>query len=290
LKGYWQLNNKRYSKESDLLRLRLETGERFKQFRIKVDKTQNEVATKLGKSNSWLSSVENGEHNLLIPDLLLLCEYYGVSPSYFLDQESSVFGSNSIGNLDPTELTQLFFNKMNSILPVQVPIYMQSEYIYGEDIKPFDYVFWSRQRIATREIIGVQAQTNNMVQNPYQSIFANDRVIFQINTPMRVGVGAIWSFQRKGFENTNGLSIVEIKRKKNQWFYYNSGCPEDMPLQESQYIGMAIHKNSTTGFENINPLWQGFEPKDHTLKLDSEIKAKITKEDNWIKENLRIFK
>ena len=103
MKGYWQLNNKRYSKESDLLRLRLETGERFKQFRIKVDKTQNEVATKLGKSNSWLSSVENGEHNLLIPDLLLLCEYYGVSPSYFLDQESSVFGSNSIGNLDPTE-------------------------------------------------------------------------------------------------------------------------------------------------------------------------------------------
>ncbi len=283
------MNIKKYSNESQLLRLRLETGERFKQFRIKVDKSQKEVAQALGKSNSWLSSVENGEHNLLIPDLLMLCQYYGVSPSYFLDQESSVFGSQSVGNLDPTELTQMYFNKMNSILPVQIPIYMQSEYIYGENPKPFDYVFWSRQRIATREIIGVQAQTNNMVNNLYQPIYSNDRVIFQLNTPMRIGVGAIWSFQRKGFESTNGLSIVEIRKKGKNWTYYNSGCSEEMPLQESQFIGMAIHKNSTHNFETVNPLWQGFEPATHKLESKSEIQAKITQEDNWINDELGIM-
>jgi len=280
------VNIKKFNNESDLLRLRLETGERFKQFRIKVDKTQTEVARSIGKSNSWLSSVENGEHNLLIPDLLILCQFYGVSPSYFLDQESNVFGQNSIGNIDPTELTQMFFNRMNSILPIQVPIYMQSEYIYGADVKPFDYVFWSRVRIATREIIGVQAQTNNMADNPYQSIYANDRVVFQLNTPLRIGVGAIWSFQRKGFENTNGLSIVEIKKKKSGWYYCNSGTPKDMPLQESQYIGMAIHKNSTKGFEAVSPLWHGFEAKDVTQNDNKEISAKITQEDTWVKGNL----
>ena len=241
--------------------LKVEIGERFRQFRQKISKSQLEVANAIGKSNSWLSSVANGEHHLLIHDLVLLWQYYGVSTSYFLDSQSNVFTNNQVGITDPIELTEMFFRKMNSILPVRVPVYLQSQYTLDSIDEPIDYIYWSRQKTQSREVIIVQAQTNNMCKNKISPIAKNDRVIFQINTPMRTGIGAIMSFRRKNFEDTNGLSIVEILKENDSWFYNNQALKEPIPLDPNQYIGMAIQCIKTYPFEKHNPTW---------LKYDSD--------------------
>ena len=248
-----------YNQNTNLLKV--EIGERFRQFRQKISKSQLEVANAIGKSNSWLSSVENGEHHLLIHDLVLLCQYYGVSTSYFLDSQSNVFTNNQVGITDPIELTEIYYRKMNSILPVRVPVYLQSQYTLDSIGEPIDYIYWSRQKTQSREVIMVQAQTNNLSNNHISSIGKNDRVVFQVNTPMRPGIASIMSFRRKNFEDTTGLSIVEILKEKKSWFYINQSLKEPIPLDPNQYIGMAIQIIKTYQFETHNPTW---------LKYDSD--------------------
>ena len=247
------------NQSTNLLKLKLVNG--FDNSDKKYQNHNLKLQTQLAKSNSWLSSVENGEHHLLIHDLVLLCQYYGVSTSYFLDSQSNVFTNNQVGITDPIELTEMFFRKMNSILPVRVPVYLQSQYTLDIIGEPIDYIYWSRQKTQSREVIMVQAQTNNMCKNKISPIAKNDRVIFQINTPMRTGIGAIMSFRRKNFEDTNGLSIVEILKENDSWFYNNQALKEPIPPDPNQYIGIAIQCIKTYPFEKHNPTW---------LKYDSD--------------------
>jgi len=51
------------------------------------DKTQQEIATVLGTSQTMYARYERGDNELPIRHLITLCEYYGVSSDYILGLE-----------------------------------------------------------------------------------------------------------------------------------------------------------------------------------------------------------
>ena len=57
---------------------------RMRDLREDADKTQQEIATLLGTSQTMYARYERGANELPIRHLVTLCEYYGVSADYFL--------------------------------------------------------------------------------------------------------------------------------------------------------------------------------------------------------------
>ena len=62
----------------------MEYYHRLKGLREDNDKSQTEIATYLGTSQSYYAKYENGKRPLPIDRLKLLCEYYNVSADYIL--------------------------------------------------------------------------------------------------------------------------------------------------------------------------------------------------------------
>ena len=57
---------------------------RMRDLREDADKTQQEIATVLGTSQTMYARYERGANELPIRHLVTLCEYYMVSADYFL--------------------------------------------------------------------------------------------------------------------------------------------------------------------------------------------------------------
>ena len=57
---------------------------RMRDLREDADKTQQQIASLLGTSQTMYARYERGANELPIRHLVRLCEYYGVSADYFL--------------------------------------------------------------------------------------------------------------------------------------------------------------------------------------------------------------
>ena len=57
---------------------------RMRDLREDADKTQQQIASLLGTSQTMYARYERGANELPIRHLIRLCEYYGVSADYFL--------------------------------------------------------------------------------------------------------------------------------------------------------------------------------------------------------------
>ncbi len=57
---------------------------RLTDLRIDNDLTQIEVAKIINKSQQGYAHIENGRANISVDDLIILCEFYKVSPDYIL--------------------------------------------------------------------------------------------------------------------------------------------------------------------------------------------------------------
>ena len=62
----------------------MEYIKRMRDLREDSDKTQQEIATILGTSQTMYARYERGANELPIHHLLTLCDYYGVSADYLL--------------------------------------------------------------------------------------------------------------------------------------------------------------------------------------------------------------
>jgi len=58
--------------------------ERLRELRVEHGKDQREIAERLGISQPQYSKMESGIHDLSINRLLLLCDFYEISPNDFL--------------------------------------------------------------------------------------------------------------------------------------------------------------------------------------------------------------
>lgn len=54
-------------------------GKALRELRNKAGLTMLEVASKQGKTKSWLSEIENGRKNVYFEDAKWLCKLYGVT-------------------------------------------------------------------------------------------------------------------------------------------------------------------------------------------------------------------
>ena len=64
--------------------------DRLTNMRIDRDLTQSEVAKVLSKSQQGYDHIEKRRAKLSIEDFMKLCEYYNVSPDYFLGYTKKV--------------------------------------------------------------------------------------------------------------------------------------------------------------------------------------------------------
>jgi transcriptional regulator with XRE-family HTH domain len=76
----------RYSNETVEGRKRAQglIGARIKDARLSRGMTQKDLAEKFGKSNMWLSVIENGENSILLLDLLRVAEETGYDLMWFV--------------------------------------------------------------------------------------------------------------------------------------------------------------------------------------------------------------
>lgn len=84
----------RYSNETVEGRKRAQglIGARIKDARLSRGMTQKDLAEKFGKSNMWLSVIENGENSILLLDLLRVAQETGYDLSWFVQDLTDVQG------------------------------------------------------------------------------------------------------------------------------------------------------------------------------------------------------
>ena len=61
--------------------------ERFKDLRRKKGVKANEMSIALGNHNGYVSKIERGHTQPSLDAFFYICEYFGVPPKYFLDEE-----------------------------------------------------------------------------------------------------------------------------------------------------------------------------------------------------------
>ena len=71
----------------------LDYRRRLREIREDRDLTQAQVAKVLHKSQQGYSHIENGRAELKIDDLILLCNYYGLSADYIIGRTDEPRGA-----------------------------------------------------------------------------------------------------------------------------------------------------------------------------------------------------
>ncbi|MBS40903.1 MAG: hypothetical protein CMM83_04165 [Rhodospirillales bacterium] len=198
-----------------------------------ANKSQREISKLMDKSPAWLSQIEAGAIAISTEDLIKLSAIYGTTPGQIIDINPTM----AMGNLDLQEVLDSFYMKISNSLPVEIPVYLHSDYTIAGTPQPIDYIYWSRNKVSNRELILIHYQTKNL--EPV--IIPNDRLVIQTNSAPSPGIGAIWSMNRVAF-GTPGLSIVEIVEKNGLlfWRVNNTKNADMLPLYENQFVGKVI--------------------------------------------------
>ncbi len=64
----------------------------LRRYRKASDLSQDELAKRLGKPQSWVSKIESGERRLDLVEFLRLCETAGIDGKSFLDELRTAMG------------------------------------------------------------------------------------------------------------------------------------------------------------------------------------------------------
>ena len=223
-------------------------GQQFKTLRIENGYTQKELADLIGVSFQTIQKYEKG---LITPNLDIIhtyCTIFTKKPGYFL---SSVMPLNtgdqsfSEQKLDiRSALTDIAY-KLDAYEPVEIPVYAQRDHRIGVDKEmAYDYVYFSRQRLAGRDNLFImQAQMNCL----YPDIKPNDRMMIDPDLDMAEGLAIIQlkNKPRKAFKS-RGSSVVRLVENDGKFFYVNNRkegtqiSQEPRPLLAGEYQGMII--------------------------------------------------
>lgn len=82
-------------------------GARLKEARLNTGRTQADIATSLGRPQSYVAKLESGEHGLSAVDLVYLAAALGLEPSVLLEQVLDVLGYREGGNFKRVALPRV---------------------------------------------------------------------------------------------------------------------------------------------------------------------------------------
>lgn len=227
------------------LNLKQLVGNRLKKARESKSITIREAAENINKTYQWLSAIENGINYINLDDLQKLASLYMVQISQLVDRYP-----NQVGPLNIEERLRNFTNEIINNLPVSIPVFSHFGYLNkGEIQQPHDYIYWSRQRVAGRNLRIVQLQTNNLAPD----LEANDRVVIEVGVNPTEGIGAFYLDEpRQDFNDTAGVRIVYYEVK-------NGACLVHLPAHEyiKEYPISSFHGQIIQGIKNMYTLNSG---------------------------------
>lgn len=112
-------------------------GRRVAELRKKRGLTQRELASRLARkrTQAWVSTLESGHLNANAHDLFEIATILETTVGEFFCAPSQAFGSSSLSVDD-------LLNEVNARLPIEMPMYLQSE-LGKPDPDPIDYQYTS---------------------------------------------------------------------------------------------------------------------------------------------------
>lgn len=85
------------------------TQNRIAQLRIQKHVSAHDMSLSLGQNNNYIDQIENKKTLPSLSDLFYICEYFGITPQQFFDEDSSypAFFMEFINNLKKLDETSL---------------------------------------------------------------------------------------------------------------------------------------------------------------------------------------
>lgn len=215
---------------------------RLKQLRTNGNYTQKELGLILNVSQQNIQLWESGKRIPGLEQVAGYCKYFNVKPSEIVDLLLPL----NTGEDNLESVLENFKINLLKIFPAQIPVYSQA--VFGNpkfpNQKPFDYVYWSNNRLKGRRLYVLQVQTPNM----YPDIQINDRIIIDPDLAIDDGIAVIISNEKRvNFDNQYGASVVRIRRTPKGFVYNNNFTTKEQPLKKEHYQGMVIQ--SARGFK-----------------------------------------
>jgi len=183
-------------------------GSRLKKARDVKGLSIREASERIGKTYQWLSAIENGVNYCNIDDLYRLSTLYSVQVGQILDRFPLTTGAENI-----EQKLKGFTAEITSYLPASLPVYSHYDFLNPESKgEPIDWIYWSQQRLAGRNIIIIQAQTHNLEPE----ILPNDRLVIEMGLAATTGIGAFFIDDiRLDFNSTYGVRLLHYVRKED---------------------------------------------------------------------------
>ena len=191
-------------------------GGRLKKAREVRGMSIREAAEHIGKTYQWLSAIENGTNYCNVDDLYKLSRMYTVQLGQLLDMFPPVIGSVNI-----EQRLKEFTLEITNHLPTAIPVYSQYEYLNPEGSNtPFDWVYWSPQRVAGRNLVIIQIQTHNLEPD----LLPNDRCVIELGLNAANGLGLFFIEDiRLDFNSTFGARLLEYERDEDHISVWQKG-------------------------------------------------------------------
>ena len=140
--------NKYFEDQNNHNNLKTIIANRLINSRKLANKSQREISKLMDKSPSWVSQIEAGAIMIGLDDLIKLSAIYGTTPGQIMDINPLI----ATGSMSLDQLIESFYLKISNNLPVEIPVFLHSDYTLTGNPEPIDYIYWTKNRLANREL------------------------------------------------------------------------------------------------------------------------------------------